>query len=230
MGARLAATAESRCPGHQGERLRALCAGDVAAVLTDRQHDHRCYELDRRRIEVFFEYVAPPRELLIAGRHHDVRPLVELGRLLGWEITVAASATPPSSLGYPDHVIELDPAAVRAWAAARAGAAIVVMTHSLALDRELIGCLLPQSDLAYLGLLGPRRRAEDILHELASRGSVPTARAELRAPVGLDLGGDGPEAVALSIAAELQAVWNEASARPLAPPLPREAPALSVAP
>src|SRR5690606_5193824 len=65
---------------------------------------------------VFVDHLAPPRELLIAGRHHDVAPLVRMARLLGWEVTVAASGVPARALGEPDHGIALDPAEVAAWA------------------------------------------------------------------------------------------------------------------
>jgi xanthine dehydrogenase accessory factor len=91
-------------------------------------------------------------------------------------------------------VIPLDAGAVAAWAGARPEGAIVVMTHAVALDRELVAAL-DGVVLAYLGVLGPRRRLGDVAERV-------------RSPVGLDLGGDGPEAVALSIAAELQAAWH----------------------
>jgi xanthine/CO dehydrogenase XdhC/CoxF family maturation factor len=110
------------------------------------------------RDDVFLEHVPAPRELLVAGRHHDVAPLVRLGRLLGWELTVAATG------------------------------------HSLALDRELLAGL-DGAALAYLGVLGPRHRIGDVAEPV-------------RSPVGLDLGGDGPEAIALSIAADVQATWH----------------------
>jgi len=75
----------------------------------------------------------------------------------------------------------------------------VVQTHSLQHDREWLRALLPQP-LAYLGLLGPRGRREEILKQLAM------AAEDLYAPVGLDLGAEGPEQVAVSIVSEMLAV------------------------
>ena len=92
----------------------------------------------------------------------------------------------------------------------------VVMTHHYVHDVPLLRRLLPQP-LAYLGLLGPRQRAEKILGDLAAGGLdiTPVMRAQLRAPVGLDLGAESPEAVALAILAEIQAVLAGRDGRPL---------------
>lgn len=132
-------------------------------------------------------------------------------------MTVAATGVPPTQLGRPDDTIELSADSVEGWVGDRPGAAVVVMTHSLALDRQLIAALLEQDALTYLGLLGPLHRTRDILEQVEREGGLPRqdAMARLHAPVGLDLGGDGPEAIALSIVAELQATWAKRSAQPL---------------
>jgi xanthine/CO dehydrogenase XdhC/CoxF family maturation factor len=85
------------------------------------------------------------------------------------------------------------------------------MTHHYRHDLPFLRALLPQS-LAYIGLLGPKKRAEKILDDLVA---TPIQRARLHAPVGLDLGGDTPEAVALAILAEMQATLASRDARPL---------------
>jgi xanthine/CO dehydrogenase XdhC/CoxF family maturation factor len=71
--------------------------------------------------------------------------------------------------------------------------------------------------LGFLGLLGPRKRAEKILDDLESGGLAvtPSMRTRLHAPVGLDIGGDSPDEVALSIVAEIQAVLAGRDGRPL---------------
>jgi xanthine/CO dehydrogenase XdhC/CoxF family maturation factor len=90
------------------------------------------------------------------------------------------------------------------------------MTHRYRDDVPLLRTLLPLP-LAYLGLLGPKARAERILGDLARDGFGVTERMRetLRAPVGLDLGSEGPEAVALSVIAEMSAVLAGRDARPL---------------
>jgi xanthine/CO dehydrogenase XdhC/CoxF family maturation factor len=90
------------------------------------------------------------------------------------------------------------------------------MTHHYVHDVPLLRGLLPQP-LAYLGLLGPRKRAEQILSDLVKEGLAvtPALRQRLHAPVGLDLGAEGPEQVALAIVAEMQAVLSGRDAQPL---------------
>jgi xanthine dehydrogenase accessory factor len=92
----------------------------------------------------------------------------------------------------------------------------VVMTHHYVHDVPILRDLLDRP-LAYVGLLGPRKRAEKILGDLGESGTKvpPEQRARLHAPVGLDLGADTPEQVALSIIAEIQAVLSGRNARPL---------------
>jgi xanthine/CO dehydrogenase XdhC/CoxF family maturation factor len=92
----------------------------------------------------------------------------------------------------------------------------VVMTHHYRHDRPLLRHLLPLP-LAYLGLLGPKARAERILSDIAEEGFAITAemRDRLRAPVGLDLGAETPPEVALSIIAEMTAVLAGRDGRPL---------------
>jgi xanthine dehydrogenase accessory factor len=99
---------------------------------------------------------------------------------------------------------------------ADARTAVVVMTHHYVHDVPLLRALLPLP-LAYLGLLGPKQRAEKILADLAAGGLVVTSemRLRLRAPVGLDLGAETPEAVALAMLAEVQAVLAGREGRPL---------------
>jgi xanthine dehydrogenase accessory factor len=169
--------------------------------------------------DVFFELAPPPTQLTIFGAGDDARPLVRLATELGWEVTVidprAAFATPAR---FPEatRVIVAEAEAALARATLNPRALAVVMTHHYVHDVPLLRGLLPQP-LAYLGLLGPKKRAEKILDEIAASGVAvtPAMRARLHAPVGLDLGSETPEEVALSILAEMQAVLGRRDARPL---------------
>lgn len=75
------------------------------------------------------------------------------------------------------------------------------MTHAYARDRDAVGALAA-SPAAYLGLLGSRRRTARLVADLAARGTrVPPGR--LRSPVGLDVGSETPEEIALAACAEI---------------------------
>jgi xanthine/CO dehydrogenase XdhC/CoxF family maturation factor len=91
--------------------------------------------------------------------------------------------------------------------------AVALLTHSFEQDRNLLGKLLPL-DLRYLGLLGARHRSRLLLTEAAAhlRWSPEQALQRVHAPIGLELGGDSPEAVALAILAEIQAALYQKTA------------------
>lgn len=167
--------------------------------------------------------IPPPFRLLVFGAGEDARPLVRFGAELGWDVSVLdprpALPTPkrfPEAVGW--HAGPVD-TLLRAYVAdARTGA--VIMTHHYVHDLPLLSGLRAQP-LAYLGLLGPRARADRLLRDAdavsgAGAVNIPSpGTSVLHAPVGLDLGGDGPAAVALAIVAEIQTHLSGRDARPL---------------
>ena len=168
---------------------------------------------------VFVDRIEPPMSLTIFGAGDDAQPLARFAGELGWRVTVAdprpAKLTEARFPGVSGLV--LGPAEeLVARAAPAPGSLAVVMNHHYRHDRPLLRHLLPLP-LGYLGLLGPKARTERILADLATEGFALTAamRSRLRAPVGLDLGADSPEEVALSIIAEMKAVQAGRDGRPL---------------
>jgi len=168
---------------------------------------------------LFLEHVAPPTALFVFGAGDDAQPLVRLARELGWHVTVAdprAAFTTAARFPAADR-LAIGPAdQLVALTAPGPDALAVVMTHHYVHDVPLLRGLLARP-LAYLGLLGPRKRAEKILADLTAAGVAITAadRARVHAPVGLDLGADAPEQVAFAILAEMQAVLTGRDAQPL---------------
>lgn len=155
----------------------------------------------------FLELVAPPPALILFGGGDDVQPLVELTTSLGWHVTVADDR---SNLARAERfpgaaaVVNLN----TALAQAGASTAAVLMSHSYEQDRKVLRELLVR-EMRYIGMLGPRARTERLVGEIAGTLELTPAEcmARLHSPVGLDLGGHSPAAIALSIGAELQAVF-----------------------
>ncbi len=167
----------------------------------------------------FYEFLPPPPSLTIFGAGDDAQSLSRLAAELGWRITVIDSrADLLNAARFPSaHVLHLSPPeATLATLPLDARSYVVAMTHRYLDDLPILRQLLPRP-LAYLGLLGSRKRSEKILADLASEGLAitPEMRARLHAPVGLDLGGGTPEEVALAILAEIQATRSARDARPL---------------
>ena len=151
---------------------------------------------------VFTEVHDPPPRLVICGAGDDAMPLATLAAQVGYRVTVVDHR--PAYLSrerFPDaRRIEQRPDAGAGGLPLGPRTHTVVMTHSFAHDREWVRHLL-RSDVPYIGLLGPRARRDAILEQIDATDSD-----RLFAPVGLDIGADGPEQVAVSILAELLAV------------------------
>jgi xanthine dehydrogenase accessory factor len=156
--------------------------------------------------EIFVERMAAPQRLFVLGAGDDAKPLVSMAALLGWSVTVADGRTQLARA-------ERFPEAERVVALngsngleIRGADAVVLMTHSYEQDRELLAAVLPIAP-RYFGLLGARHRSSLLVSEVAAMTgrSVAECCERLYAPVGLDLGGDGPEAIALAVIAEAQA-------------------------
>lgn len=158
---------------------------------------------------LFCETIAPPPALLICGAGDDAQPLARLAKELGWHVTVADSRSALATRArFPTaDRLQARPIAdlARDWTSDEPTLA-VVMSHRYADDLSYLRALLPRA-LGYVGQLGPRSRTDRMLRELAAEGGdlAPAQLAKLHAPVGLDLGGDTPESVALAIVAEIQA-------------------------
>lgn len=157
---------------------------------------------------VFREVISPAPSLVVFGAGDDVQPLVTMAAQTGWHVTVAdVRAAQLSADRFPRaHVRVVAPVErLVAEAGVNRRSSVVVMTHRYREDVVLLRGLLAREP-AYLGVLGPRTRTDRLLNDLAAAGDVPSpaARAALHAPVGLDLGATTPEAIALSILAELQ--------------------------
>ena len=165
--------------------------------------------------DYYVEYVAPPPALFVFGAGDDAQPLVQFAAAQGWCVSVADSrAQLLRADRFPEasRVLSLG----NALGGPAPDDAAVIMTHSYEQDRQILRVLLPLN-MKYLGILGPRRRSERLSSEVAPEiGLTPEdCLARLHSPVGLDLGGHSPAAIALSIAAELQAVLAGREAKKL---------------
>ncbi|BCM93387.1 putative xanthine dehydrogenase subunit A [Abditibacteriota bacterium] len=163
----------------------------------------------------YVQKLEPPQPLLIFGAGADVVPLQEISVTLGWSVQIFDLRAPnperpvfvEAQFFKPEKLADLEIPEC---------AACVIMTHNFLHDLELLKTLLP-SGAAYIGILGPRRRTDELLEKLGDETLFPgvTATPEqlerLFAPVGLDLGAETPEEIALSIIAEIQRVRRNRS-------------------
>lgn len=159
------------------------------------------------RVPRAFDVGAVPR-VLVLGAGPESALLLPLLRRLGWKTLLAERRTRWTEAAKDaDRHLPLTPTDAVAEPEAASARAVLVMHHHFELDREALVALASHA-APYVGLLGPRRRQEDLFRLLPD--AVRHALApRLRSPVGLRLGGQGAEAIALSIAAELQRIAQE---------------------
>lgn len=161
-------------------------------------------------VHALLELVVPPPSLFVCGGGRDAAPLVTLARLVGWDVSVYEPRRREFlAARFKDahRVISGDLRTLRQAIDAVPGALAVVMSHDFQLDSQLLRTLAPSS-ARYIGVLGPRRRTEKLLSTLSAEGVElpPDLRRRLFSPIGLAVGAETPEEIALAIVAEAQAV------------------------
>lgn len=175
------------------------------------EDEHYCYEW-------LVQYLLPPIHLLICGAGNDAMPLVQLAKMLDWRVSVIDSRAHYATRArfMAADLVQVVPLEdTKILNELSQNAAVAVMSHSLTQDRARLKVLLTQPELAwrYLGQLGPSYRTERLLTEIAQSLDTPkilqAGIGQLHYPIGYKLGGDGPEALALGIIAQISAVMYQ---------------------
>ena len=157
--------------------------------------------------EFFTETIKPSLKLMLFGAGYDALPLVKFAKELGWVISVVdhrPAYANAERLPAADEILAANVQDLRDEYFEDENAVAVIMTHNYDRDRVILPRLL-KSKCLYVGALGPKKRTEKILAEAGETFSAEQLKI-LHAPVGLDIGATTPEAIALSIVAEIQAV------------------------
>jgi xanthine dehydrogenase accessory factor len=156
----------------------------------------------------FVDVMIPPPRLLVVSAGYDARHLARLAADVGFRVVVAdrrPGLLTADRFPSPIRLVETDAARIGERVVLDSTDFAVVMTHHFADDTEYARALL-RSPVRYLGLLGPRARTERLLGVLRADAALPVDDARIFGPVGLDIGTDGAEQVALAVVAELLAV------------------------
>ena len=186
-----------------------LLMDDLQAAFEYQKTALHRYKVGSEEIEVLLEYLAPPRKLVIFGAGHDAQPLVAMAKQQGWQVTVIDARShfiTRERFPNADQVMHLSLEHEQVPSELITNAAVIIMSHSYLQDRHWLAQSLSQSP-SYVGQLGPRSRTERMLAEIPNSHSQP-AFEQLHYPMGLDIGGDTPEVIALSLLAEITAHFN----------------------
>lgn len=177
-----------------------------------REHRSRTHTVQSAggSLRLFVEVLHPPMRLVVCGAGHDAIPVVHFASQLGWRVIVVDRREAllnhdrfPGAAGFV-HT-DFPEAGKRVPTDERTY--VLIMTHNYVHDRDLLRAFLP-TEAAYLGMLGPRARTEKILRELQAEGDALHAsrRARIFGPVGLDIGSETPDEIAVAALGEILAI------------------------
>ena len=189
---------------------------DMQRTLEDGNPIIRKYDGQGGPCEVFIERITPDLELVIFGAGFDVVPVVRIANELGWQVTVTEDCvahlapkrfTPATCLIHADRDAVLDKIKINNRTAA------ILMSHNYKYDLAVLSALLT-TDIPYIGILGPQKRYDKLRAEIQSNGSAvkDEAFSRVHAPIGLDIGAEAPDEIAVSIISEVKAFFAKRSA------------------
>lgn len=162
--------------------------------------------------QALLEFVAPPISLVIIGAGNDALPLMHFADILGWETKIVdgrANYARPERFATACQVLVSKPEKVLEQIAIDPWTAFTLMTHNFIYDKAMLRELC-QKEAKYIGMLGPKKKLDRMLEELANDGiNIDSEQQKsIYGPVGLDIGAETPEEIALSIIAEIKAVFE----------------------
>ncbi len=171
--------------------------------------------INDQEITAFYDPLQPPLRLLVFGAGTDAIPLVQSAKALGWRITVVdyrPGHIKKERFPQVDQLLHLMPEDIDDKLELDQFNALVLMTHNIEYDARYLKAVT-SCDIPFIGLLGPMHRKDRLLHSLGNDAALIAER--VFGPVGLDIGAETPEEIALSIMAGIHAKLNRRSGQQL---------------
>ncbi len=185
---------------------------DLIDLFLDRKSEARKYIHKGEEVEIFIELIQPSVKLIIFGGGVDARPVSQMAKSLGWEVEVtdecvahiapiffpAADKLSLCQREFIDRDFDITPYT-----------ACVLMSHNYEYDRDVLKKLIG-STTPYIGIMGPRKRFDKMLLEFNSAGIQINEDhlSRIHSPIGLDIGAEAPDEIALSVIAEIQSKFT----------------------
>ena len=190
------------------ERMNKLLLPDLAKVFETRRSEAKQYIFDDFTLEVFVELIQPAVSLMIFGAGFDARPVSQLAKSLGWDVTVTDECVAhiaPVFFPTADKLSLCNRQYIERDFDITPYTACVLMSHNYEYDRDVLRKLL-KSPAPYIGILGPRKRFDKMLDEFSREGLHVSSDDfhRIHSPIGLDIGAEAPDEIALSIVSEIQ--------------------------
>jgi xanthine dehydrogenase accessory factor len=161
---------------------------------------------------VLYQFIPPSIQLIIVGAGNDAQPLAEIAALLGWDVVVVDGRpvyATKSRFPKASKITLTKPTEILVTVDIDGQTAAVLMTHNYNYDLAALEQVL-KTNCKYIGILGPKKRLDRMFNDLSDR-DVTVGGEKIKgiyAPVGLDIGAETSEEIALAVASEIKAVFS----------------------
>jgi len=191
--------------------LKDILIADATEALINQTSSFKNYISENHNLTAFIEMIKPPVSVIIIGAGNDVIPLVEMADILGWQTTVVdgrANYAKQERFVSACQVLVSKPENVLDQITIDEQTVFVLMTHNYNYDMAMFRQLLKRN-VVYAGMLGPKKKLERMLDELKEEGIILTEQqlSIIYSPVGVDIGAETAEEIALSILTEIKAMF-----------------------
>ncbi|MDO1448727.1 XdhC family protein [Rhodocytophaga aerolata] len=200
---------------HTGQALPTQLQQAINLALQGEKPAYGNFLLNNTEVEVFLEIMHPGIQLLVFGGGYDAIPLVNLAKDIGMRVIVTDDCIAHlAPLRFPkaDTIKQVDRHQIPGNLPLTRHTAVVLISHNYKYDLAVLTQLL-ETDVPYIGILGPRKRTDKMLteYEVAGKTFADQQLEKIYSPVGLDIGAETPEEIALSIVSEIQAFFTRKS-------------------
>jgi len=196
--------------------LNALLHKPLISVLENQKSEIQVFKFNKGKIKAFLEIIQPSIDLLIFGGGFDAKPVTELAAVLGWNVRVSDECVAhlvPINFPKANQMLTCKRELVQKEIKITPFTAIVLMSHDFNYDKEVLSQIL-DSAAPYIGILGPKSRADKLFSALKDEYKIELSQhhlEKLHYPIGLDIGAETPDEIAVSIIGEIQARFTSRS-------------------
>lgn len=185
---------------------------DVDDAMQKRSSGFKNYTDKNSSVTAFLEFLQPEINLIVVGAGNDALPMMQIADSIGWKVRVVdgrSTHAKPERFVSACQVLVSKPEKVLEQIPVDEQTVFVLMTHNYNYDLAMLKELLLRK-VTYIGILGPKKKSDRMLEEL-NNGGMKLSQEQLNSiygPVGLEIGAETPEEIALSIIAEIKAVLS----------------------
>jgi xanthine/CO dehydrogenase XdhC/CoxF family maturation factor len=184
---------------------------DATMALTANKSAINNYIDHDNEVTAFINFVKPQATLVLVGAGNDAIPLVKMGEVLGWKVLVVdgrANYANKKRFSSGCQVMVSKAEEIFSGIDIDEQTMFVLMTHNYNYDLAVLRQLINRN-VSYIGILGSRAKFTRMIEELSSEGvNIENTLSKIYSPVGLDIGAENPEEIALSIVSEVQAILS----------------------